>query len=157
MRAVATLILVVTSIFVVSSLSNAWCQSPAESDPSSQEKPVSFWMEKKMDYAQAILRGLAASDFESIGEGARQMRLLNKVEGFVRKRNPSYQRELITFEHACDEMIRQSDQQNVQGVALAFNQLTISCVSCHQSLRSRATAGDSPAGSAESTTSEKDK
>ena len=121
---------------VVSFATIAVCDTPAETENKKEGKPTSFWMEKKMDYAQSILRGLATADFESIGDGARQMRLLNKVEGFIRKRNAHYRAQVHSFERVCDEMIRQAEKENLPGVTLAFNQLTVSCVNCHQTLRS---------------------
>ena len=92
-------------------------------------------MEKKLDYTQAILRALASGDFQTIQENSTLMRRLSKVEGFVRSRNREYRTQLNTFERLCSQMTRQADQQNLEGVVLAFNQLTVSCVSCHQQLR----------------------
>jgi hypothetical protein len=99
------------------------------------EKSTSLWMEKKMAYSQALLRGLATGNHAEIGENARQMRLLSKVEGFVRSKKPGYREHLRTFERACNDLIIHSDKENLAGVTLAFNQLTISCVDCHQTLR----------------------
>lgn len=103
------------------------------------EHPTSFWMQRKMTYAQEILRGLASADFQAIGTNARQMRTLSKVEGFVRSRNPNYRTQLHAFESVCDEMIQHAEEKNLPGVTLAFNQMTVSCVSCHQTLRVTAT------------------
>jgi hypothetical protein len=101
----------------------------------SKEKNTSLWMEKKMEYSQALLRALATGSHADIGENARQIRLLSKVEGFVRSKKPGYREHLRTFERACGDLILHSDNENLAGVTLAFNQLTISCVECHQTLR----------------------
>ena len=130
-------------ILAFSCSSSAFCEAPAGADTDADSKPTSFWMEKKMEYAQVILRGLASADFVSIGEGAKQMRVLNRVEGFIRKRNPDYRTQLHTFERTCEDLIRQAAEENLPGVTLAFNQLTVSCVSCHQTLRSPETSGSS--------------
>ena len=100
------------------------------------EKPVSFWMEKKMEYAQTILRGLATGDLESVATAAEQMRLLSKVEGFIRGKKPGYRIQLQVFELANREIERQAKANNLEGAAMAFHQLTTSCVSCHSLLRS---------------------
>ncbi|EMI19509.1 hypothetical protein RMSM_03567 [Rhodopirellula maiorica SM1] len=101
----------------------------------SEEKPIDFWMEKKLDYSTAILRGLAMQDFDEIQANAQKMRVLNTMEGFVRSRNKEYRKHVNTFQVVTDELITQSKQKNIDGVTLAFNQLTVSCVRCHQSLR----------------------
>ncbi|MDA8743769.1 hypothetical protein N9N28_03945 [Rubripirellula amarantea] len=93
------------------------------------------WMQKKLDYSTAILKGLSLGDFELIEANARQMRLLNRIEGFVRSRNPDYRTHVHAFERASDEVIRQAKKQSIDGVIVAYHQLTVSCVRCHQTLR----------------------
>ena len=100
-----------------------------------EERSMSVWMEKKLAYSQSILKGLSQGDFDSIESNARQMQSLSRVEGFVRRRNPEYGNHLSAFEYICREIIRQSEKKNIEGTTLAFNQLTINCVKCHQSLR----------------------
>ncbi|SMP42738.1 hypothetical protein SAMN06265222_101832 [Neorhodopirellula lusitana] len=101
----------------------------------SAEQPLDFWMKKKLDYSTGILKGLSMGDFDLIETNANQMRLLNRVEGFVRSRNTGYRGHLRSFERVTDEVIHQAQKQNIEGVTLAYHQLTVSCVRCHQSLR----------------------
>ena len=63
------------------------------------------------------------------------MRVLGRIEGFVRRKNPDYRAQLRTFELANQELIRQGKRGNSEGATLAFNQLTTSCVACHALLR----------------------
>lgn len=100
------------------------------------DKPVSFWMEKKMEYSQSILRGLATGDLKQVANTAEQMRLLSKVEGFIRGKKPGYRIQLQVFELANREIERQAKADNLEGAAMAFHQLTTSCVSCHKLIRS---------------------
>ncbi|WP_372724354.1 hypothetical protein [Novipirellula sp.] len=113
----------------------------------SEEKPLDFWMEKKLEYSTAILRGLAMQDFDTIQANAQKMRILNTMEGFVRSRNKEYRKHVNTFEFVTDELIKQSKRKNIDGVTLAYNHLTVSCVRCHQSLRED---GDSEANATQS-------
>lgn len=99
------------------------------------DKPVSFWMEKKMEYSQSILRGLATGELDKVAETAEQMRLLSKVEGFVRGKRPGYRIQLQVFELANREIERLAKADNLEGTAMAFHQLTTSCVSCHKLIR----------------------
>jgi cytochrome c556 len=64
------------------------------------------------------------------------MRVLGKIEGFVRGRSASYTTHLQTFDLATRELKRNARAKNTEGATLAFHQLTTSCVACHQSLRS---------------------
>lgn len=102
----------------------------------------SIWMKKKLDYSQNILAGVTSEDFDMIADNARAMKGLGKFEAFVRGRNPAYTRQLQIFNEVNDEIIRQADNDNVEGVALAFTQLTINCINCHKALRQQAKADE---------------
>lgn len=99
------------------------------------EKPMSFWMEKKLDYSKSILESLTKGDFGKLTKDAQQLRRLAKLEGFVRRKNANYRIQLRNFELANQELVRQADRKSAEGAALAFNQLTTSCVACHVLLR----------------------
>ena len=106
-----------------------------DKDGPGKDQPASFWMKKKLEYSQNILAGVANADFDKIVQNAEAMRSLSKVEGFVRRQTPGYRTQLHIFEESADEIIRQGKKDNVEGAALAFTQLTISCVNCHKHLR----------------------
>ena len=110
-------------------------QPQEKEKPSEKKKPTSFWMEKKLAYSQTLLRGLATGDFRAIEMSGRQLSTLNRVEGFVRNRNDDYRAHLNTFQQVCNEIVRQAKKENLEGSTLAFNQLTVSCVNCHRSMR----------------------
>jgi hypothetical protein len=117
---------------------------PSSSRAEEPEKPQakqgvrSFWMEKKLDYSQAILSGLATADFDEVGKNARAMNGLSEIEKFVRGKTPGYRTQLKFFRFTNDELIRQSDRGNLDGAALAFTQLTLTCVNCHKHIRDTA-------------------
>jgi hypothetical protein len=119
-------------------------QAPAEKPPAAKAtpagekhegEPVSFWMKKKLELSKNVLEGIASGDCDQIAQSARTMRGLSKIEAFMRARNPGYRGQLLTFEMSLDEIIRQANQNNLEGVTLGFNQLTVSCVQCHKQLR----------------------
>jgi cytochrome c556 len=103
-------------------------------EPAKDAEP-SIWMRKKLDYSRAILEGLSIADFDKIADNARAMQGLSRLEAFVRGRDASYRRQLQIFQAANEELIDQADGDNVEGAALAFTQVTISCVNCHKQLR----------------------
>ena len=103
--------------------------------PKDPDELNSFWMEQKLRLTKNILAGVALADFEMIGENADLMRGLNRVERFVRRGPEGYRTYLQQFNLANQALLRQSDAKNLEGVTLAFNQLTISCVNCHRHIR----------------------
>ena len=106
-----------------------------EKDVKNKDEQTSVWMKKKLAYSQNILSGLATADFDKIVTNAEAMQGLSRVEGFIRGRTPGYRTQLQIFEEANREIIANAKKDNVDGAALAFTQLTISCVSCHKQLR----------------------
>ena len=127
--------MIVLASLAVPSTSLAQQASSATTAEGSEKKTVSFWMEKKLDYTKQILGGLATGDYASIRENAHQMRLLGKVEGFVRRRNDEYRTQLRIFDRVSYEIGRQAEEENLEGVALAFNMLTVNCINCHKLIR----------------------
>jgi hypothetical protein len=103
--------------------------------PADGANEPSIWMKKKLDYSQNILAGLANADFDQVAENAQAMQGLSKLEWFIRGRTPGYRVQLEIFQDANAEIITQAKQDNLEGSALAFTQLTISCVNCHKHLR----------------------
>ena len=114
------------------------------SDVVDAEKQRSFWMEQKLRLSKGVLEGLANADFEAIGKNAEIMHGLNRVEAFVRRRTEGYRHQLRQFNIANKALLRASQEENLDGATLAFNQLTISCVNCHKHLREREASLDEP-------------
>ena len=102
-----------------------------------EQKGPSVWMTLKLNYSQSILSGLAKADFDVIGGNARSMNALTQIERWVRRSELGYQTQLKIFRFANEELIRLADEENLEGTALAFSQLTLSCVNCHKQIRTR--------------------
>ena len=107
----------------------------ASQSSANSEKQYSFWMEQKLRLSKDILTGLAVADFDKIGKGAEVMRGLNRLERFVRRSPAGYRDELTQFNQANKALVRAAQKENLEAATLAFNQLTISCVSCHKVMR----------------------
>jgi hypothetical protein len=110
-------------------------QGQAANSKESKESEVSFWMEKKMEYTQGILRGLATGDLKMVEQKAELMRRVSQIEGWLRSRKPGYKSQFQAFEFANAEILRNAKANNLDGAAIGFQQLTITCVSCHKLLR----------------------
>jgi len=125
------------AILVLAGLSSAPLSetSQAADEVGNQEKAASVWMKKKLDYSQEILAGIAIADFDRVAAAAANIKTLNKIEAFVRGRNPAYNEQLKAFLDSNEEILRQAAAKNVDGAAAAFSQMTTSCIRCHKVLR----------------------
>jgi cytochrome c556 len=104
-------------------------------DEPKEKDQGSFWMQKKLEYSEKILAGLAKEDFEAIAANARSMNALNQMEKWVRAGLPEYRAQLRIFQNANEQLIGAADDRQLDGAALAYVQLTLSCVNCHKVVR----------------------
>jgi len=113
-------------------------KKPDEKKPREKKagkKEASIWMQKKLEHSQKILAGLMEADFDAIQSSAGKMQVLNFLEEWVRGDLPEYKRQLRYFSDANAELIRQAGKKNLGGATLAYTQLTLSCVHCHNVVR----------------------
>lgn len=102
-------------------------------EPSDQDS--SYWMKKKLEHSQKVFAALSQADFEAMEESARMLAKLNQIEKFVRGRDQAYRAQLDIFRYAVEDVRKEAEAKNIDGVTLAFNQMTLSCVNCHKLLR----------------------
>jgi hypothetical protein len=112
--------------------------------PQAEGEEFSYWMDVKVKESQKIFKALAMADFKAIDESAEKLKSLNKIENFVRRSTPGYQTQLRNFEFSVNEVRRQANRKNLEGVAMGFHQLTMSCVNCHKQIRGPAKPEPTP-------------
>jgi hypothetical protein len=117
--------IIVLSVFAFSSVA---------ADKEDQTKP-SYWMQKKLEYSEKILGGLVNRDFDAIAKNAHSMGALSQIEKWVRGNTPEYRTQLQIFQNANEQLSRMSEKENLDGAALAYVQLSLSCVNCHKIVR----------------------
>jgi hypothetical protein len=113
--------------------------SSAIADEPAAPDHASDWMKQKMAFSRNLLSGLATADFEVLAINARQLKSLTEFEDWVRGRKPEYLpgygAQLKEFRDATDQILRMADQKNLDGAALGYFQLTLSCIECHKVVR----------------------
>ena len=119
-------------------------EASTEKDIANQKnRTFDFWMDLKLKESQTIFAALATADYSTIVESTEGLKALSSLEGFVRRSTPGYRIQLRSFEYALEEMRKQAKAQNIEGVALGFHQMTLSCVNCHKAIR-RSKGQDGP-------------
>jgi len=96
---------------------------------------ANIWMKSKLEHSQKILAGLTKGDFEMIEKSAEALKVISYLAKWDSADLPEYQRQVRYFDDANKELIRQAHNKNVNGAALAYTQLTLSCVHCHAVVR----------------------
>lgn len=107
-----------------------------------QTKPVTeqvrdskVWMDQKLMRTQNVLAGLTRGDFDAIIENGRAMNVITYLEGYVRADVPEYKEQLAIFKAANGALLRSARSKNIEGATLAYTQLCVSCVNCHNVVR----------------------
>ena len=134
----AALLIAALAISVVSTRGHhARAQRPeARGDKAEDpQKKASFWMKHKLVASQKILEGMTRGDYELIEKSAQGMQVMSYLEGWVRADIPGYKEQLRAFEHANGAIVRLAQDENLDGVTIAYTQLAISCVQCHKLVR----------------------
>jgi hypothetical protein len=93
-------------------------------------------MRKKLDYSREVLAGLSTENFEQIAASAQALDRLTEQQWIAAESEP-YRMHLKNFRFAASELRRHANDQNLEGAALAYLQMTMSCVDCHRRLRHR--------------------
>lgn len=92
-------------------------------------------MTKKLENTQKVLEGLATNDFDMVAKHADELIQISKSAEFRVLKTPKYEVNSNDFRRAAETMIQQAKAKNTDGVALAYVDMTLSCVRCHKHVR----------------------
>jgi cytochrome c556 len=98
---------------------------------------ASLWMKHKLAASQRILEGMTRADYEMIEKSAEGMQITSYLEAWSRGDLPDYKAQLQAFDYANGAIVRAARNKNLDGVTIAYAQLTISCVQCHKIVRDK--------------------
>lgn len=100
-----------------------------------QEKKSSVVMERKLEYAQNLLKALMKEDFDEIDRNVKLMKTFTRLEEMYRSKLPGYGEQLTKFQHAVTDLAKASDDKNHDRASTAYVAMVQSCISCHKLLK----------------------
>ena len=102
-----------------------------------QPKPndVGALMKLKLKHSQSILAGVAVEDFDLIAKNSQQLALLAQDANWRVFQTPEYRHHSADFQRIADNLTKAAKDRNGDAAALAYVQLTMSCVNCHKYVR----------------------
>jgi hypothetical protein len=128
--ALSSVIALTTAALVQSTCS----AEPAQEVPK-QVLPVDFFMRRKLDLSRDALKGVVTEDFALIKRTAEGMEKMSRQAEWEVFRMDEYNRLSADFRRVARSLAKQAEKKNVEGAALAYVQLTLSCVECHKFTR----------------------
>jgi cytochrome c556 len=96
---------------------------------------VADFMRLKLEHSKDVLEGLATEDFGMIARGAQEMSLLAQASTWQVLQTPEYNQQSMEFRRTADAITRAAQDENLDGAALAYVELTMKCVTCHKYVR----------------------
>lgn len=108
-----------------------WAAAAAPQEPNN----VGEFMRLKLDHAKQVLEGLALEDFDRIAKNAQDMSLLSQAASWQVLQTPEYMQQSIEFRRTADAITKAAQDENLDGAALAYVELTMKCVNCHKYVR----------------------
>jgi cytochrome c556 len=109
-----------------------------------QEDKVKELMKKKLQHSQKVLEGIALNDHDTIRTNADELILISKTAEWKVYKTPEYEVYSNDFRRIATELVEKAQTKNTDGAALAYVDLTLTCVKCHKHVREVRRAGLDP-------------
>jgi len=98
--------------------------------------PESEAMKEKLKHAHALLNALTAGDADALRRNAEVLTLIADMRVFVAAyKTDEYRFQAQAFKHAADDLLKASKEKNLDAAALAYSDMTRTCVKCHTHFR----------------------
>jgi hypothetical protein len=93
-------------------------------------------MDMKLKSSQAILAGIALNDFDKIQTAADELITITNVNDFLNAyKGREYQFHMQLFRRPVEMIVKKAKDKNMDGVLVAYTDMTLSCVKCHDGMR----------------------
>jgi hypothetical protein len=113
-------------------------------EPKKDEK-LHDLMQRKLTASQKVLEGIALNDFDKIGKQADELIDVSKQTEWRVLRTPQFELHSNDFRRIADNLAKNAKDKNLDGAALNYVELTLTCVKCHKYVReTRDTSTDRP-------------
>jgi len=96
---------------------------------------LSQLMMDKLHNSQKLLEGVALGKFDKVEKHANELVRISKTAEWLAQKTPRYEQFSNEFQRAAEEIARKARAKNMDGVTLAYFDLTKSCVRCHEHMR----------------------
>jgi hypothetical protein len=92
-------------------------------------------MNLKLENSQKVLEAIATNDFEKIGKHAEALISISKRIEWRVLDTPDYDAYSAGFRRNAMDLVQKAKDKNLDGAALAYVDLTLTCVKCHKYVR----------------------
>ncbi|HLN28545.1 MAG TPA: hypothetical protein VK395_12455 [Gemmataceae bacterium] len=134
MRLVVVMFALAVGMPALSSRGEEPKQAPKKlNDPAAKE--LNDLMKRKLENAQKVLEGVAMSDFDKISTHADELIFISKQAEWKVFKSPEYDLYSNEFRRNAASLVQKAKEKNLDGAALAYVDMTLTCVKCHKHMR----------------------
>lgn len=114
-------------------------QTPGIADPvedmPKEVRPLDVFMRRKLELSRETLQGIVTEDFPMIKRSAEGLEKMSRQAEWEVFRMDEYNHLSAEFRRIARSLAKQAEKKNIDGAALAYMQMTMSCVECHKFTR----------------------
>ena len=126
---------------LLTSLSPAAAAGQAEQ---SGDRALDVFMQQKLNASTLILRGLMTDDLEMVEKNADKLLEMSRAEQWRASNDMMYLQHSTQFRNAVDDLRKKAARKSTDGASLAWVNVTMSCIQCHQWVRNVVLADGTP-------------
>lgn len=126
---------------------------PPQQEPDAEQVPqdedeassvIAHFMRKKLESSNKILEGLCTNDMTLVTRGAGDLIEMSRAEGWRASNDMLYLHHSREFQRSVQTLIDKANKKSVDGAALAWVDVTMSCIRCHEWVRDTMLAEHAP-------------
>jgi hypothetical protein len=104
--------------------------------PKTDKDKMSALMRKKLEHSQKVLEGITTQDYKMISSNAEELVEISKeAEWKSAVKTPRYEIHSNDFRREAEDLIKAAKEKNVDAAAVAYVEMTLTCVKCHKHVR----------------------
>ena len=102
---------------------------------SAQRPSLGELMREKLDHAQALLGAVVLGNHAEVERTAGELVRLSEASTWSPLQTPQYLHHASDFRVAAQSLADEARARDIDGVSLAYMEMTLSCVQCHKHVR----------------------
>ena len=107
-------------------------------DPPAKLPTEAEIMAAKLKHAQGLIDAITREDFKKVDEHATALvRISTGAEFLNARKTEEYEFQARMFRRTVSKMSDKAKDRNIEGVMLAYNEMSNSCLKCHQYTRDK--------------------
>lgn len=106
-----------------------------DADDMSAQVVAQSLMRQKLNNAQRLLEALSLGDYMRIQSNAEELQRISLEARWTQPHSPQYAEYGEYFRSALERIVISAENQNIDGAALNYVQVVLTCVQCHKVVR----------------------